>query len=151
MVKRKEKVITDALNKKAETAASEEVAKQVAIASEDKDTVVVYCGIPMGVRLSRNNGEVVKLNGQPISNLVSATTGAYLPAGKYGETNMPKSLWEELLEKYKKCDFIENGVVFAKDSVVEGRELAREKSKKKLGFEQVDPKETKTKKVETED
>ena len=151
MVKRKEKVITEVLNKKAEVAASEKVAKDVEKASADKDIVIVYCGIPMGLVMTRHNGEEVLLRGQPISNLVSATTGAYLPAGKYGETKLPKSVWEELLEKYKKYDFIENGVVFAKESAVEGREVAKEKSKANLGFEQVDTKKTKTKKVETEE
>lgn len=151
MVKRKEKVITEALDKKADVTQNEEVAKKVKEAASDKDTVVVYCGIPMGLIMTDMRGNPVRLKGQPISGLVSVKTGAYLPAGKYGETPMPRAKWEELLEKYKKYDFIVNGVVFAKDSVEEGREVAEEKSKKDLGFEQLDPEKTKTKKAQTED
>lgn len=153
MVKRKtkENVITEALNAKANEDMEVVSAKVEEKKASEKDTVIVYCAIPMGLTMSDNGGNPWMLKGLPVSHLVSATTGGYLPAGKYGETVMPKAKWEELLEKYKMCDFIQNGAVFAKSSAEEGREVARENSKHKLGFEQVDTKKTKTQKAEKDE
>ena len=150
-LKKKEQIITEALNEKADASKNEEKAEIVEVLGSKKGNVTVFCGIPMGLRLPIPSGEVV-LKGIPMSHIVSATKGeGFLPAGKYGETVVSEDQWDEIMAKYKKYDFIVNGVVFAEKSVEAGRTEAREKSKKNLGFEQADPKKAKTKKVETEE
>lgn len=150
-LKKKEQIITEALNEKADTSKNEEQAYVVEKQSSEKDMITVFCGIPMGLRLPLSSGEVV-LKGKPMSHIVSAVKGeGYLPAGKYGETVLTKEQWLEIVTKYAKYDFIVNGVVFAKESVNEGRIEAKEKSKENLGFDQADPKKQKTKKAETEE
>ena len=139
----------ETLNQKADTTNLEEKVEAVKKSKKvGNDTVIVACGIPMGQRLEVN-GQTVELKGVPLSHLVSATQqGMLLPAGKYGETELPREIWEAILKKYGYCDFIQNGVIFAKERKEEVEEEAQEKSKKKLGFEQADPKAGKTKKAE---
>ena len=150
-LKKKEQIITEALNEKADASKNEEKAEIVEVLGSKKGNVTVFCGIPMGLRLPIPSGEVV-LKGIPMSHIVSANKGeGFLPAGKYGETIVSEDQWDEIMAKYNKYDFIVNGVVFAEKSVEAGRAEAKEKSKKKLGFEQADPKKAKTKKVETEE
>lgn len=151
MVKRKEQVITEALNAKADVSKNEEQAAKIEKAAKDEDVVIVYCGIPMGLKLQLRS-KVLMLKGVPMSHIVSAHKGeGFLPAGKYGETEVLKEDWEEVLHTYAKHDFIVNGVVFAEANEKAGREKAKEKSEKKLGFEQADPKKGKTKPVEKKD
>ena len=142
--KNKEQVVTEALNAKETEDLEKADAKQTETA---KGNVTVACGIPMGLKLELKNGPLV-LKGVPLSHIVSARKGGgYLPAGKYGLTTVTAAQWEEILATYKNHDFIVNGVVFAdesKDAVVA---KAEESSEKKMGFEQVDPKKTKTKKT----
>jgi len=139
----------ETLNQKADTTNLEEKVEAVKKSKKvGNDTVVVACGIPMGQRFNIN-GKVIELNGVPLSHLVSATQqGMPLPAGKYGMTELPREDWEAILKNYGYCDFIQNGVIFAKERKEEVEEEAQEKSKKKLGFEQADPKAGKTKKAE---
>ena len=118
-------------------------AKEVLKQEVSKGNVTVCCGFPMGLKLSLKGG-MVKLNGVPLSHIVSASrAGTFLPAGKYGTTVLTADQWEEVLAKYGKCDFIKNGIVFAKENYQEAVEVAEEKSEKDLGFEQIDPKKTK--------
>lgn len=138
---KKEKKVMKELEQKAsvENVEAKEVLKQEA----SKGNVTVCCGFPMGLKLSLKSG-IVKLNGVPLSHIVSATkAGTFLPAGKFGTTILTAEQWEEVLAKYGKCDFIRNGVVFAKSDYKEAVEVAEEKSENDLGFEQVDPKKTK--------
>ena len=145
-----EEKITKMLNEKASGAKLEE--KEADKKAKAKGQVTVCCGIPMGVKLVRHNGEVVLLAGMPLSNIVSARDGNFLPAGKFGTTILNKEIWLELKEKYKEFDFIKNGTVFAEDTYEGAKEKAVEKSKGKLGFEQFDPnKSTRTKKKSTEE
>lgn len=151
MVKRKEQVITEALNAKADDSKNEENAVKVEKAAKEEDIVIVYCGIPMGLRLQLKTHEVM-LKGVPMSHIVSAHKGeGFLPSGKFGETPLPREDWEEILHTYAKHDFIVNGVVYAEENEKSGREKAKEKSEKKLGFEQADPKKGKTKPVENKE
>ena len=144
MVKMKntEKQITEVLNEKA-TASVEEAA---AIQKESsKGNVTVACGIPMGLKLELKDGPLV-LKGMPISHIVSAKDGGFLPAGKYGLTTVTEAQWEEILAKYGAYDFIKNGVVFASKRQEEAVEKAVELSEtKRTGFEQADPKKSRTK------
>lgn len=108
------------------------------------DTVVVACGIPMG-QIFNVNGKEILLKGAPLSHLVSAyQQGVFLPAGKYGLTEIAREDWEAILKNYGYCDFIQNGVIFAKEHKEAVLEEAQEKSKKRLGFEQADPKKGRT-------
>jgi len=156
-LRKKEQIVTEALNKKADVSENEVKAYKVEREAAKEEMVTVFCGIPMGQILEMPNGQKVLLNGLPMSHVVSARKGeGFLPAGKYGETVLPKKQWEELLEKYRKYDFIINGVIFAKESVKEGRKEALEKSggeklDRNLGFDQADPKKGKTSKAETEE
>lgn len=150
-VSKKEQIITEELNKKADASLNEEKAQIVETLSAKRGNVTVFCGIPMGLRLPIPSGEV-KLNGLPMSHIVSAHKGeGFLPAGKYGETVLTREQWREIEEKYAKYDFIVNGVVFAQESVEEGRAEAKAKSNRNLGFDQADPKKGKTKKAEIEE
>lgn len=118
---------------------------------ESSDTVCVACGIPMGQIFNLSDGELL-LNGVPMSHLVSAEKiGTYLPAGKYGLTTIKKSQWDEILEKYGKCDFIKNGVIFAEKQTESAKAKGRELKNKRLGFEQADPKKGRTQKKSEED
>lgn len=145
-----EEIMTKALNEKANDSHLEEkTEKKKAMA---KGNMTVCCGIPMGLKLVRNNGQAVVLAGMPLSHIVSAKDGNFLPAGKFGLTVLEASVWEELYKKYKDFDFMKNGTVFAKPSHEEAVEKAVEKSKEHLGFEQIDPKSSKkTRKAKSED
>jgi len=150
-LKKKEQIITEALNEKADASKNEENAYVVEKQAAEKGNVTVFCGIPMGIRLPIPSGEVV-LKGKPMSHIVSAVQGeGYLPAGKYGETVLSREQWNEIATKYAKYDFIVNGVIFASESVEEGRQEAKVKSNRNLGFDQADPKKQKTKKAEIEE
>lgn len=144
MVKMKntEKKITEELNAKATASVEEAYAEQKKTA---KGNVTVACGIPMGLKLELNDGPLV-LKGVPLSNIVNAIDGGFLPAGKYGLTTVTKAQWEEILAKYGNFDFILNGVVFAEDEQEAAVEKAVELSEtKKTGFEQADKTKGKTK------
>ena len=135
-MKKKEKVVTEVLNQKADPSKNEEKAEMVK--EQAKGNITVFCGIPMGLKLNLKSGVVV-LNGIPMSHIVSARKGeGYLPAGKFGQTVISLDKWEEIKHKYEKYDFMLNGTIFAKESVEEGVELAIEKSEKRLGFEQAE-------------
>ena len=142
MKKNTEKEITEVLNEKATASVEEAYAEQKKTA---KGNVTVACGIPMGLRLELSTGALV-LKGMPISHIVNARDGGFLPAGKYGLTTVTKDQWDEILSKYANYDFIVNGVVFASEFQEEVVEKAEDLSKtKKTGFEQADPKKGKTK------
>ena len=146
--KTKEQVITEKLNEKA-TEDQEKVHDEVVKAS--KGGVTVCCGIPMGIKLELPSG-VLHLKGMPLSHIVSAHKGVgFLPAGKFGETVVTEGQWDEIIGKYKDYDFIKNGTIFAKPTRDEAEDVAKEKSEQHLGFEQIDPKNTKTTKVSTEE
>lgn len=128
-----------------------EAEKQQEIVEEKKksDTVVVCCGIPMGQILNPivNGKEVeVHLAGIPYSWNVRAINGQPLIAGKFGETVIERQVWEAILKKYGACDFIENRVIFAKESKDEAEEEAVERTNngEKLGFEQASKTEGET-------
>ena len=144
MVKMKntEEKITEVLNEKAEASVEEATAKQKKTA---EGKITVACGIPMGLKLELSSGTLV-LAGMPLSQIVNARDGGFLPAGKYGLTTVTEAQWEEILAKYGKGDFSLNGVVFAKNDRDEVIEKAVELSEtKRTGFEQADPKKSKTK------
>lgn len=144
MVKMKntEKKVTEILNEKATASLEEATAEQKATS---KGNVTVACGIPMGLKLELKDGPLV-LKGTPVSHIVNARDGAYLPAGKYGLTTVTEEQWDEIMAKYGKFDFVVNGVVFATKSHEETVEKAEELSAtKRTGFEQADPKKGRTK------
>lgn len=143
----KETEVTLALNKKAEGQSEEVIDAQK---KESSDTVTVCCGIPMGQTLELGD-KVIKLAGIPMSQYVTGLNGGFLPAGKYGLTKVPTKDWEALAEKYKDCDFMKKGVIFARKSQEEAVEVAVERSENHLGFEQTDPKKAVTKKSSKED
>lgn len=145
-MKNTEKKVTEVLNEKADSSKNEEKAVQVKEKAAGSNMVTVACGIPMGLKLELKGGPLC-LDGIPMSHIVSAYKGiGYLPAGKYGLTAVTKDQWEEIQAKYGKCDFMVNGVVFAKESPEEAVEVAVEKSGKdnsnNLGFDQADPKKS---------
>ena len=142
----------ETLNQKADASHLEEKVEAVKKSKKvGSDTVVVACGIPMGQRFNIN-GKTIELKGIPLSHLVSATQqGMLLPAGKYGMTEIAREDWEAILKNYGYCDFIQNGVIFAEEQKEAVEEKAQEKSKRKLGFEQADPKAGKTKKANNKD
>lgn len=149
-MKNKEEKITEVLNAKA-TASVEEATAEQKITASEKGNVTVACGIPMGLKLELSSGTLI-LKGMPISHIVNARDGGYLPAGKYGLTTVTEAQWNEILAKYGKFDFILNGVVFAAKEHQEAVEKAVELSEtKRTGFEQADPKKGKTKKSKVED
>ena len=146
MVKMKntEKKVTEVLNEKA-TASVEEATAIQKETSKGSGKVTVACGIPMGLVLELKDGPLT-LAGMPLSHIVSAKDGGFLPAGKYGLTTVTEAQWEEILAKYGNFDFIQNGVVFASKDRDEVVETAEERSKtKRTGFEQADPKKGNTK------
>lgn len=148
-MKKSEKELTEELLKKADASQNEEKADKVKKIA--RGNVTVFCAIPMGIRLPIKGGEV-KLDGKPMSHIVSAKKGeGFLPAGKYGETVVTAEQWEEIKHTYAKYDFMLNGAIFAKENIDEGRELAEEKSEKNLGFDQADPKKGRTRKKSKED
>lgn len=141
-MKNKETKITEILNEKATASVEEAAAEQKETA---KGNVTVACGIPMGLKLELSSGTLV-LKGLPLSHIVNARDGGFLPAGKYGLTTVTEAQWDEILAKYGKCDFILNGVVFAHKEHEQVVEEAVEKSEtKRTGFEQADPKKSNTK------
>ena len=143
--------IEKALNEKSDASKNEEKVL-VEKKKESSETVSVCCGVPMGQRFFLNDGTVVKLNGVPMSHIVSAEKGnAYLPAGKYGVTTILKSQWEEILARWGKCDLITNGIIFAEKDTDSAQAKGSELKDKKLGFEQADPKKGRTKKKSDED
>lgn len=154
-IKKTEKEVTEVLNEKADSSKTEETTAKVKEKAASSNMVTVACGIPMGLKLNLPSGDIV-LSGAPMSHIVSAVKGVgYLPAGKYGLTAVTASQWDEILAKYGKYDFIVNGVVFAKENAEEAIEIAKEKSGKdlenNLGFDQTDPKKSRTQKKKNED
>ena len=120
-----------------------DIQERVREQKKQSDTVVVCCGIPMGQILKPivDGKEVeVQLAGVPYSWNVRALNGQPLVAGKFGETVIERKVWEAIVKMYKCCDFIENGVIFAKESKEEAEEEARARtdSGEKLGFEQAE-------------
>ena len=141
-MKNTENKVTEELNAKATASVEEAYAKQKKTA---KNGITVACGIPMGLRLELSTG-TLELKGMPLSNIVNARDGGFLPAGKYGLTTVTEAQWEEILAKYGSFDFIQNGVVFAKKDHDEVVDKAVEYSETKTtGFEQVDAKKSRTK------
>lgn len=154
-IKRTEKEVTEVLNEKADASKTEEKTIAVKEKAASDGMVTVACGIPMGLKLDLTSGEVI-LAGAPMSHIVSAVKGVgYLPAGKYGLTAIKASQWDEILAKYGKYDFIVNGVVFAKERAEEAIEVAKEKSgadlENNLGFDQANPKKSRTQKKKNEE
>lgn len=148
-VRKKEQVVTEALEEKANAPITEEKVEKLHEIAKGK--VTVACGIPMGLKLNLSTGPVL-LKGMPMSHIVSAKkNGGYLPAGKYGLTVVTHDQWEEIKAKYGMHDFMVNGVVFAKEDSNAVSEEAKAKSEKHLGFEQADPKKGKTKKSSAEE
>ena len=138
-----EKQVNDALNKKGDAAGLEEkTAKQKQVA---QGNVTVACAYPMGLKLALKS-KLLVLNGCPVSHIVNAQNGGYLPAGKFGLTIVTKEDWEEVLARYGKTPIITKGMVFAKEVHEEVVEKAQEESKKDLGFEQAKPRRTSRKK-----
>lgn len=148
-VRKKEQVVTEALEAKANAPITEE---QVQVQKEQsKGKITVACGIPMGLKLNLNKGPII-LKGVAMSHIVSAKkNGGYLPAGKYGLTEVSANEWDEIKAKYGMHDFMVNGTVFAKTDYSSVQAEAVEKSEKHLGFEQADPKKGKTKKSSAEE
>ena len=143
-MKNTEKKVTEVLEKKATASVEEAYADQKAT-SRERGNVTVACGIPMGLKLELSTGTLI-LKGMPLSHIVNAQDGGFLPAGKYGLTTVTESQWEEILAKYGKFDFIVNGVVFAEKEHEAAVGKAEELSEtKRTGFEQADPKKGKTK------
>lgn len=147
--KTKEQVVTEALEAKASAPITEEKVATQKEASKGKITVA--CGIPMGLKLNLAKGPIV-LKGVTMSHIVSARkNGTYLPAGKYGLTEVTPAEWEEIKAKYGMHDFMVNGTVFAKEDFSSAQAKAKEQSEKHLGFEQADPKKGRTKKSSAEE
>lgn len=145
MVKMKntEQVVTEELNKKAEGISE---AKADAIEKQDGE-ITVACSIPMGIKLPTKSG-LVLLKGIPMSQIVSARDGGFLPAGKYGLTKITLAQWEEIKARYGSCDFMNNGAIIANAEHKSVVDEAVEKSELKSGFEQADPKKGRTVKAE---
>lgn len=153
-IKKNEEKVTEVLNEKADASKTEEKTAEVKEKAAGSNMVTVACGIPMGLKLNLPSGDIL-LNGAPMSHIVSAIKGVgFLPAGKFGLTAITESQWEEVLAKYGKYDFIVNGTVFAKKDADETIAVAKEKSgeklEKNLGFDQADPKKSRTKKKSSE-
>lgn len=148
-VRKKEQVITEVLEEKANAPVKEEQIETLHKVA--KGGVTVACGIPMGLILNLSTGPI-ELKGMPMSHIVSARKNqGFIPAGKYGLTVVTAAQWEEIKAKYGRHDFMVNGTVFAKEDSNSVVAEAKEKSEKHLGFEQADPAKGRTKKSSKED
>ena len=117
-------------------------------AVQDDGLVNVACKIPNGIRFNTPYGEYM-LKGVRMSEIVKA--GGYLPAGSYNITPIPAKAWEWIKEHYKDQPFLINKIIFAEreynSAVAKAKDLDKDVES---GFEQIDPKKTRTKKVVTE-
>ena len=82
--------------------------------------------------------KTVTINGMPVSNL-KKPGGGFFPGGKYGVTAVPAADWKEVMQVYGNMRMFKTGIVFAADSIEEGKAMARERGGLRHGFEQIDP------------
>lgn len=112
--------------------------------SNDKVIVCLNWAHDLKYRLSK--GRTVTLNGS--AHKVAEKGKGALPVGEFGMTWVTVADWEELNKTYGKTERFKNGLIFTADDKAMATEEAEERAETRHGLEPVDPKTTKTKKVD---
>ena len=101
------------------------------------DDVYVFANLQNGQ--SFKIGEKTNtINGMPVAKL-KKPGGGFFPGGKYGITAVPAADWKEVMQVYGNMRMFKTGIVFAANSIAEGKAMARERGGLRHGFEQIDP------------
>ena len=101
------------------------------------DDVYVFANLQNGQSF-KIGGKTVTINVMPVARL-QKPGGGFFPGGKYGVTAVPAADWKEVMQVYGNMRMFKTGIVFAADSLEEGKAMARERGGLRHGFEQIDP------------
>lgn len=108
--------------------------------------VIVSFNSPFGqiFKIPGNDGKEkrVKINGNA-SHLVGVT-GAVLPVGRFGQTEIAAEEWEAIVALYGKMKIFKRGLIFANESVTDAGAQEIDQAETRHGAEPVDVNETET-------
>ena len=102
------------------------------------DVVYVFANLPNAQSFKLGDGTVITVEGMTVSNL-KKPGGGFFPGGKFGVTPVDREAWGEVLRIYGQMRMFQNKLVFAADTLEEGKAKARELGGLRHGYEQVDP------------
>lgn len=132
----------DPVPKQAAEKVMDELDQDNTVAGEAKTSsgsvVYVFANLQNGQRFRLPNGDEVRLEGFPVSGLKDSRGNAFA-GGKYGVTEVSRDAWVEVTRIYGKMQMFQSGLVFAADSLENGKAMARERGGLRHGYEPVDP------------
>ena len=100
--------------------------------------VYVFANLPNAQSFKLGSGDTVTIQGMSVSNL-KKPGGGFFTGGKYGVTPVDRNAWAEVVKVYGKMKMFQNKLVFAADTIEEGKARARELGGLRHGYEPVDP------------
>ncbi len=104
------------------------------------NTVIVKCNLPHGMRFPLERGDIV-VNGNA-THLRGLEMGIIPSDGRYGQTYIDASAWNEIVRIYGTLPAIKNGLIFAEKNTARANARAKEQVELRHGREPVDPKAT---------
>jgi len=115
-----------------------------AASAEGGDVVYVFANLPSGQNFKLPDGQVVTIDGMPVSNLLGVDGKPFF-GGKYGVTVVDAGKWAVVKKIYGKMRMFQSGLVFDAPTEKAGLAMARERGGLRHGYEPIDPLTTKTK------
>lgn len=118
------------------------------MATDRKSTDKVLVGMNWAhdLKFTLSNGNTVTLNGAA-HDLKGKDMGV-LPRGEFGLTWVKKTEWEDIQNLYGKTSKFVNGLIFAAEDRGSALDEAEDRAETRHGLEAVEPKTTRTKKVD---
>lgn len=106
--------------------------------------VFVFANLPTGQKFKLPDGSDVEISGVPVSRL-KRPEGGFFPGGKYGVTTVDAATWALVEKIYGASRMFKNKLIFAAASLEKGKDMVRELSGLRHGFEPVDPESSRAK------
>lgn len=97
---------------------------------------VIGCKLASGLVIE-GAGQRIKLNGAPVSHLVSGD-GKNIVHGFGLTENVPVEVWDEFAKNHADSAFMKKGLVFATSDERSAKAAAKDNEKQKTGTEQLD-------------
>ncbi len=118
----------------------EEIEQEQVQEAPTSNTVTVKCNLPHGMRFPLERGDIV-INGNA-THLRGQEMGIIPSDGRYGQTYIDESAWNEIVRIYGTLPAIKNGLIFAEKNTARANARAKEQAELRHGREPVDPKAT---------
>lgn len=99
--------------------------------------VFVFANLPQPQSFKLADGTTITIAGMAVSRL-KTPDGAFFPGGKYGVTPVNRDAWAEIMRTYGEMKMFKSRIIFAADTVEEGKARARELGGLRHGYEPVD-------------